>query len=158
IGLADALISRLSRVQRLIVRPTTSVLPFEKSSSSEAAVALGVDFVLDGTVRISGTRIRVSAQLYDAGENATDWAKAFDKDLGDVLELEDSIAEEVATALLPQLTSEERGRLERRGTNVPEAYEAYMRGRYFWSRFSDDGLRKAVAEFQRAIELDPEYA
>lgn len=158
IGLADALISRLSRVQRLIVRPTTSVLPFEESSSSEAATALGVDFVLDGTVRIAGTRIRVSAQLYDAGENATDWAKAFDKDLGDVLELEDSIAEEVATALLPQLTSEERGRLERRGTNVPEAYEAYMRGRYFWSRFSDDGLRKAVAEFQRAIELDPDYA
>lgn len=158
IGLADALISRLSTVQRLIVRPTTSVLPFEQSSSSDAAAALGVDFVLDGTVRIVGSRIRVSAQLYDSAENTTDWAKAFDKDLGDVLELEDSIAEEVASALLPQLTSEERGRLERRGTNVPEAYEAYMRGRYFWSRFTDDGLRKAVSEFQRAIELDPDYA
>lgn len=158
IGLADALISRLSSVQRLVVRPTTSVLAFENSSAYEASQHLGVDYVLDGNVRIIGTRIRVSVQLYSSANDTSEWAKAFDKDLGDVLELEDSIAEQVTASLLPQLTTEERDKLGRRGTNKPEAYEVYMRGRYFWSRFTDEGLVKAVHEFNKAIEIDPNYA
>ncbi|MEQ1764318.1 MAG: protein kinase, partial [Pyrinomonadaceae bacterium] len=158
IGMADALISRLSGIPRIIVRPTTSVLPFANSTPFEAAKHLGTDFVLDGNVRILASRIRVSVQLYDVSNNTTVWAKAFDKDVGDVLELEDSLAEQVSVSLLPRLSPEERDRIARRGTNKPEAYEAYLRGRYFWSRFSDEGLLKAVAEFKRAIELDPNYA
>ena len=158
IGMADALISRLSGVPRIIVRPTTSVLPFGGSNPYEASRQLGVDFVLDGNVRVVGGRIRVSVQLYDAERDTTAWARVFDKDVGDVLELEDSLAEQVSASLLPQLSTEERDRLARRGTNKPEAYEAYIRGRYFWSRFSDEGLLKAVAEFKKAIEIDPNYA
>ncbi|MDI1242505.1 MAG: protein kinase, partial [bacterium] len=158
IGMADALISRLSGIPRIIVRPTTSVLPFANATSLEAARQLGTDFVLDGNVRIVGSRIRISVQLYDAANDTAVWAKAFDKDVGDVLELEDWLAEQVTVSLLPRLSSEERDRLARRGTNKPEAYEAYLRGRYFWSRFSDEGLLKAVAEFKTAIELDPHYA
>ena len=158
IGMADALISRLSGVQRLIVRPTTSVLPFAESNPFTAAQRLDVDHVLDGTVRVLGGRIRVSVQLYNAARDTTDWARAFDKEVGDVLEVEDTIASAVATALLPQLTSEEETKLRKRGTNVPEAYAAYMRGRYQWSRFTNEALKKAVEEFQRAIELDPDYA
>jgi TolB-like protein/Tfp pilus assembly protein PilF len=158
IGLADALISRLSGVQRLVVRPTTSVLPFAESTAFEASKHLGVDYVLDGNVRIAGSRIRVSVQLYSSANDTAEWARAFDKDLGDVLELEDSLAEQVTASLLPRLTAEERDRLNRRGTNKPEAYETYMRGRYFWSRFTDQGLLKAVAEFNKAIEIDPNYA
>ncbi|MEO5860076.1 MAG: protein kinase [Pyrinomonadaceae bacterium] len=158
IGLADALISRLSGIPRIIVRPTTSVLPFANSTPDVAAKSLGTDFVLDGNVRIVGSRIRVSVQLFDASNNTAAWAKAFDKDLGDVLELEDSLAEQVSASLLPRLSPEERDRIARRGTNKPEAYEAYIRGRYFWSRFSDEGLLKAVEEFKKAIELDPNYA
>jgi serine/threonine protein kinase/tetratricopeptide (TPR) repeat protein len=158
IGMADALISRLSGVPRIIVRPTTSVLPFGGSNPYEASRQLGVDFVLDGNVRVVGGRIRISVQLYDAAEDTTAWARVFDKDVGDVLELEDSLAEQVSASLLPQLSTEERDRLARRGTNKPEAYEAYIRGRYFWSRFSDEGLLKAVAEFKKAIEIDPNYA
>ena len=158
IGMADALISRLSGIPRIVVRPTTSVLPFADTTPFSASKQLGTDFVLDGNVRIIGGRIRVSVQLYDAANDTTVWAKAFDKDVGDVLELEDSLAEQVSVSLLPRLSPEERDRIARRGTNKPEAYEAYLRGRYFWSRFSDEGLLKAVAEFQKAIEIDPNYA
>jgi len=158
IGMADALISRLSGLPRLIVRPTTSVLPFSDSNPFEAAKQLGVDYILDGNVRIVGGRIRVSVQLYRASENTTEWAKAFDKDVGDVLELEDALAEQVTASLLPQLSADERDRLGRRGTNKPGAYEAYIRGRYFWSRFTEEGLDKAVGEFNKAIGIDPDYA
>lgn len=158
IGLADALISRLSGVPRLIVRPTTSILPFAAEDPSVAGSRLGVEYVLTGNIRIAGNRIRISVQLMNAVEQSTLWAKAFDEDLGDVLEIEDSLSAQVASSLLPRLTSEERKRLEKRGTNVPAAYEAYLRGRYFWSKFSDEGLMKAVEEFNRAVQLDPEYA
>jgi TolB-like protein len=136
IGMADALVSRLSGVQRLIVRPTTSVLPFEKSDPMTAAQQLGVNHVLDGSVRVLGGRIRVSVQLYNVERNATEWARAFDKEVGDVLEVEDSIASEVAAALLPQLSNEEQNKISKRGTIVPDAYAAYIRGRYQWSRFT----------------------
>lgn len=158
IGLADALISRLSGVQRLVVRPTSSILPFSDEEPFLAGQQLGVDYVLDGNIRRAGNRIRVSMQLLDVAENSTLWAKAFDEELIDVLDLEDLISGNVATALLPQLTGDERKRLEKRGTNKPEAYEAYLRGRYFWSRFTDDGIVKSVEAFHRAIELDPDYA
>ena len=158
IGLADALISRLSGVQRLFVRPTSSVIPFVNSDPFEAGSRLGVDFILDGNVRVSGSRIRISVQLLNAGQNSTRWAKTFDSDLVDVLELEDSISEQVTSSLLPQLTTEERARVEKRGTNKRAAYEAYLRGRYFWSKFTDVDLRKMVEAFNEAIEIDPDYA
>ena len=158
IGLADALISRLSGVQRIVVRPTSSVLPFGDSSPYDAGTKLGVDYVLDGNVRRSGDRIRVSVQLLKVEDNDTKWARAFDEDLKDVLELEDLLAEQVASSVLPEISGEERKRLERRGTNKTKAYGAYMRGRYFWSKFTDSYLLKAVAEFNQAIDIDPDYA
>jgi len=158
IGLADALISRLSGVQRLVVRPTSSVLPFVNADPFEAGRRLGVDFMLDGNVRMSGSRIRVSVQLLNAADNSTRWAKTFDSEMTDVLELEDTLSEQVTSSLLPQLTNEERARVEKRGTNKRGAYEAYLRGRYFWSKFTDVHLRKMVEAFNEAIEIDPEYA
>ena len=158
LGLADALISRLSGIQRLLVRPTTSVIPFTDSDALNAGRNLGVDYVLEGSVRMAAGRIRVSVQLLNVAENSTQWARAFDNDAIEVLSLEDSLAEQVTGSLLPQLTGEERRRLEKRGTNRPDAYEAYLRGRYFWSRFTDPDLLRAVDEFKQAIAIDPEYA
>jgi serine/threonine protein kinase/tetratricopeptide (TPR) repeat protein len=158
IGLADALISRLSGLQRLVVRPTSSVLPFVNADPFDAGRRLGVEFVLDGNVRMSGSRIRVSVQLLNVSDNSTRWAKAFDGEMTDVLELEDTLSEQVTGSLIPQLTSEERARVEKRGTNKPAAYEAYLRGRYFWSKFTDAYLLKAVDAFNQAIEIDPDYA
>ena len=158
IGLADAVITRLSGVQRLVIRPTSSVLPLAETDPFEAGKSLDVDFVVDGNIRVAGERIRVSVQLLDVRENSARWAKAFDHCQADVLDLENTLSEEVARSVLPQLTAEEKRRLEKRSTNKPEAYKAYLRGRYFLSRFSGEHLQKALAEFNQAIEIDPNFA
>ena len=158
IGLADALIARLSGVSRLVVMPTSSVLGFAGEDAIEAGRSLQVDYILDGNIRKFGDRVRVSVQLLNVKESATTWAQAFDEREADLLALEDKISEQVARSLLPQLTTEERGRLDRRGTNVPEAYRAYLRGRYFVNRFTGEHLPLAVEAFNEAAKLDPNYA
>jgi serine/threonine protein kinase/Tfp pilus assembly protein PilF len=158
IGLADALVSRLSAVNRLVVRPTSSVLPFAEEDPIEAGEKIGVDFVLDGNIRRFGERIRVTVQLSNVSEGSTVWAEKFDERFTGVLEIEDVISEKVAKVLLPQLTGEEQRRLGRRGTNNTEAYQAYLRGRYFANQFSDESLRKALESYEQAVRLDPGYA
>jgi len=160
IGLTDALITRLSNVRRFVMRPTSSVLQYADAGVDPFAAGqkLAVDYVLDGSVRRSGERIRVTVQLFSVAENANVWAESFDEKSSDVLELEDSISEKVAQSLIPQLTGEERRQLEKRGTNNPEAYEAYLRGRFHWNQFTPDALLKALDSFQKAINIDPNYA
>jgi serine/threonine protein kinase/tetratricopeptide (TPR) repeat protein len=160
IGLADALIARLSNVRRLIVRPTSSVLRYQSDDTDplQAGRELDVDFIVAGTIRSAGDRIRVTAQLLSVSEGATRWSSAFDENNTDVLSLEDSISEQVARALVPQLTGDERRQLSKRGTDNPEAYEAYLRGRYHWSTLTEDSFARAIECYQRAIELDPDYA
>ncbi len=159
VGLADALVTRLSGMQRLLVRPTSSVVRFgENSDGFAAGNELGVEFIVEGNIRRAGTRIRVTTQLLDVKGNSTRWADKFDEEFTDVLELEDTISERVAKSLLPQLTGEERKRLDKRGTNSPEAYEAYLRGRFFWNQFVPDAFPKAIESFQKAVALDPNYA
>jgi len=158
IGLADALISRLSGVSRLVVIPTSSVLGFAGEDPLEAGRTLGVDYILDGKIRKVGDRVRVSVQLLHVSDAAAKWAQAFDERESDLLALEDKISDQVASSLLPQLTTEERGRLDRRGTNVPDAYRAYLRGRYFVNKFTGEHLPLAVEAFNEAARLDPNYA
>ncbi|MCD9189030.1 MAG: protein kinase [Pyrinomonadaceae bacterium] len=159
-GLADALTMRLSNVRRFLVRPTSSVLNLGKSDVEPFAVGkkLGVDFVVDGNIRRIGNRIRVAAQLLDVGESSTHWAMRFDEDYTDVLALEDSISDRVTRSLLPRLTGEDQRQLAKRGTSSAEAHEAYLRGRFFWSQFTPESLGKAITLFQKAVELDPDYA
>lgn len=159
VGLADSLISRFSNVRRFVVRPTSSVLRFTEDSDSFAAGReLGVDFVVDGSIRRAADRVRVTVQLLSVAENATRWARSFDESVADVLALEDSISEQVTEALVPHLTGEDRVRLGKRGTQNAKAYQAYMRGRYFWNKLTGDSLNKAHDSFQLAIQLDPRYA
>ena len=160
VGLADALITKLSGVRRLAVRPTSAVLRYgdEGSDPLQAGRELGVDFVLDGRIKIAGERIRVSLQLLDIESGTSIWAHQFDERYTDVLELEDSISAKVADALLPELTEGERDQLKKRGTDNPKAFEAYMHGRYFWNQFTPESLAKVIESFQAAINLDPNYA
>ncbi|HKR02078.1 MAG TPA: protein kinase, partial [Pyrinomonadaceae bacterium] len=160
VGLADALITRLSSVHRFVVRPTSSVLRFKGSNADPAKAGreLGVDFIVTGTVRNAGERIRVSAQLFNVEEGGTRWAGTFDEDFTDVLALEDSISKQVAGALVPHLTGDERRQLSKRGTDDPEAYEAFLRGRYYWYTMTEDGFAKAITCYERAAALDPTYA
>jgi serine/threonine protein kinase/tetratricopeptide (TPR) repeat protein len=160
VGLADALISRLSNVHRFVVRPTSSVLRYQSGEIDpfRAGRELGVNFIVTGTIRITGERIRVSLQLLNTIDGGTRWAGKFDENYTDVLSLEDSISEQVARALVPQLTGDERLKLSKRGTDNPDAYEAYLRGRYHWSTLTEDSFAKAITCYYRAIALDPEYA
>jgi TolB-like protein/Tfp pilus assembly protein PilF len=160
IGLTDAIITRLSNVQRLVVRPTSSVLRYHASAVDPliAGRDLGIDYVVDGTLRRVGNRIRVTAQLLSVSEGVTRWAEHFDEDSTDVLQIEDSISERIATALLPQLTGDEQRQLSKRGTDSSEAFESYLRGRYYWNSYTEAGLAKALECFKHAIELDPHYA
>jgi serine/threonine protein kinase/tetratricopeptide (TPR) repeat protein len=159
VGLADALITKLSGVRRLAVRPTSAVLRYgdEASDPVQAGRELGVDFVLDGRIKIVGERIRVSLQLLDIESGTSVWANQFDERYTDALELEDSISAKVADALLPELTEGERDQLKKRGTDNPKAFEAYMRGRYFWNQFTPESLAKVIESFQTAVNLDPNY-
>ncbi|HEX8474338.1 MAG TPA: tetratricopeptide repeat protein [Pyrinomonadaceae bacterium] len=159
VGLADALIARLSAVRRIVVRPTSSVLRYRSDADPLAAGReMGVDYIIDGTIRRAGATLRVSAQLLSVVEGATRWAGKFDEKLTDVLQIEDSISEQVARALVLHLTTDEHRQLGKRGTDNPDAYEAYMRGRYYWSEFTEEGFIRALDSYNRAIELDPSYA
>ncbi|HVQ38088.1 MAG TPA: protein kinase [Pyrinomonadaceae bacterium] len=160
VGLADALITRLSNVQRLIVRPTSSVMQY-RSAGVDPLIAgrdLGVDYIIDGSLRRAGNRLRVTAQLVSVSEGVTRWSEQFDEDSTDVLQIEDSISEQVASALLPQLTRDERQQLSKRGTDSAEAFESYLRGRYYWNSYTESGFAKALDCYNHAIELDPGYA
>jgi len=160
VGLADALITRLSNVRRLVVRPTSSVLRY-RGVELDPLVAgrdLHVDFVVDGSLRRVGERLRVTAQLMDVSEGVTKWADQFDEESKDVLQIEDSISERVTTALLPQLTGDERVQLSKRGTENPAAFEFYLRGRYHWNTYTESGLARAIECYNQAIKLDPNYA
>ncbi|HEX7330054.1 MAG TPA: protein kinase [Pyrinomonadaceae bacterium] len=160
IGLADALITRLSNVRRLVVRPTSSVLRYHGAAIEPlmAGRDLGIDYVVDGSLRRVGNRIRVTAQLLSVSEGVTRWSEQFDEESTDVLQIEDSISEKVASALLPQLTGDEKRQLSKRGTDSSEAFEAYLRGRYYWNSYTEVGLAKALECYKKAIKADPDYA
>ena len=159
VGLADALITRLSAIQRFTVRPTSSVLRY--GAHSDPLVAgreLGVKFVLDGLIRRAGERIRVTIQLLSVRDGIAIWAGQFDEQFTDVLTLEDAISANVAEAITPQLTGDERIKLSKRGTENPQAHEAYLRGRYYWNTFTEEGFARAIVCYNQAIALDPKYA
>jgi tetratricopeptide (TPR) repeat protein len=142
------------------VRPTSSVLRYHASAVDPLVAGrdLGIDYVVDGTLRRVGNRIRVTAQLLNVTEGATRWAEHFDEDSTDVLQIEDSISERIATALLPQLTRDEQKQLSKRGTDNSEAFEQYLRGRYHWNSYTETGFAKALECYKRAIDVDPHYA
>ncbi len=160
IGLADALTTRFSNIRNFIVRPTSSVLPFagEKTDPFAAGKNLAVEYIVEGNIRRVGERIRVSVQLLNVEDEATDWSFPFDEKYTDVLTIEDSISEQVAKSLLPQLSGADMRRLEKRGTDNAEAYEAFLRGRYYLNSMNEENLRKAVGFFEQAIALDADYA
>jgi TolB-like protein/Flp pilus assembly protein TadD len=159
-GMADALITRLSRIKEIAVRPTTSITRFVDTTSSpgELGRELRADVVLCGSVRRSAGQVRVSVQLIDVASEAALWADKFDEAPADIFAIEDSISERVADALAPELTGQERRALSRRATQNADAYDLYLRGRFWLSRRTGETLRKAIGCFERAVLLDPQYA
>jgi tetratricopeptide (TPR) repeat protein len=124
----------------------------------EIARELNVDAVVEGTVTRSGSRVRVTVQLVHAPTDRHVWARSYERELREVLALQGELAGAIAQAIKVKLQPEEQRRLTRTTTVQPDAYEAYLRGRFYWSERSPESLLKAVGYFQQAIERDPTYA
>ena len=160
LGLTDALIARLSKIRRFMVRPTSSILAFGETITDpiKAGKTLNVDYIIDGNIKKANDRLRVSIQLLNVKDNAAVWATSIDEKLADVLTLEDTLSNKVVEALLPQLTGSDLAEFTKRGTDIPEAFEQYLRGRYYFNSFTEEGLAKAFVAFHTAISADPNYA
>ena len=159
IGMTDALITKLSNVQRIIVRPTGSVRKFATSQDPLAAGReLKVAAIVDGTVQRLNNRIRVSVRLLRVSDGRPLWADKFDQDFNDVFSIQDSISERIASALVRNLTGEEAKRVNKHYTVNAEAYELFAKGRYSFEQRTDTGLKQAVLYFEQAIQKDPGYA
>ena len=159
-GLADALITKFSNVEELIIRPTSSILKYANLNQDllEIGRELEVDSILEGTFQISGSRIRVTVQLVNAYNGAPLWADRFDCDLADMFALQDAISERVVQSLPLSLTATERARLRVRYTKNPEAYKYYMKGRFYWNKRTSKGLLKAIESFEWSLKKDPNDA
>ncbi len=160
LGMADALITRLSNVQQLVVRPSSSILKYASPDQDplEAGRQQRVDAVLDGKIQRAAERVRVTVQLLRVQDGQQLWADKFDEKFTDIFALQDAISERVAAALALELTGSEQDRLTKRYTENAEAYQLYLRGRYFWNKRTGESLQKGIEYFSQAIEKDSHYA
>ena len=160
LGMADALITKLSRLRQVTVRPTRAVLKYAEREHDVLTLGreLKVDAVLDGSIQRAGEQVRVTAQLVDARDGKPLWADTFDEKFTNIFGLQDRVAAQVARALTPDLTGEEQHSLAKHYTDSPEAFQAYVKGRYFWNKRTPDSLKKAVEYFEQATAADPNYA
>lgn len=159
-GMTDALITNLTRISSLRVISRTSSMQYKKARKPlrEIAKELKVDGIIEGTVQRAGNQVRISVQLLHGPSDTHLWAREYERDLSDIVALQREMARAVAEEIRIQLTPEESQSLAGGAAVNPEAYEAYLRGRYFWNRRTEEGLRRGLARFQQAIERDPNYA
>jgi DNA-binding winged helix-turn-helix (wHTH) protein/tetratricopeptide (TPR) repeat protein len=160
LGMADTLIARLSNSRNLIVRPLSSVRRYGglEQDPQAAGRELGVESVLDGSIQRSADRIRLTARLINVVDGASLWVGTFDEKATDVFTVQDAISERVAGALALPLNNEEKRGLTKRYTENLEAYDLYLKGRYYWNKLIPPEVRKSIQFFQQAIDLDPTYA
>jgi adenylate cyclase len=159
-GLTEELISQISQVRGLSVIARTSVAPYKTAPKSIAEVGseLGVDTILEGSVRKAGNRIRITLQLIDVESQRHIWASSYDRDIGDVFAVQTDIAERTAGALRLELTRAEHPGAPRRPTINVTAYDRYLRGLVAGADLSANGLEEAIRCFEEATRLDPGFA
>jgi TolB-like protein/Flp pilus assembly protein TadD len=159
LGMADALIIKLSGLSDIIVRPTSAVRRYVSSSkgTQEIARQLNVESILEGNIYCSGDHVRLTTQLINVNNETPLWAGKFDQQLTNIFDVEDSISEQVAQALMLNLTGHDRTRLTKHYTENIEAYQLYLKGRYHWAKRLSERTRIASEQFRAAIDLDPNY-
>jgi DNA-binding winged helix-turn-helix (wHTH) protein/TolB-like protein/Tfp pilus assembly protein PilF len=160
VGIADTLITRLSSVPALNVRPASAVRKYSDPEQDPAAVGriLKVDTVLDGSVQTMLDKIRVTLRLIRVRDAKPLWAATLDGNSGDLFSLQDSVSQEVARALKLQLSPNEKDAFVKRSTDDSGAYRSYLKGRFFLGKRSPEGYEKAIDYFQEATRADPSYA
>src|SRR5215472_8385587 len=158
-GLTEALINILARIGALRVTSRTSAMRYRKTDKTVPQVAreLNVDAILEGTVLRAGDRVRISVQLIHAPADTHLWAESYDRDLRDILALHAEVAQAVAREVQIKLTPHDYANFAHAHPVAPEAYEAYLKGRYYWNRRPAE-LQSAMQQFEEAISKDPNYA
>jgi TolB-like protein/DNA-binding winged helix-turn-helix (wHTH) protein/Flp pilus assembly protein TadD len=159
-GMTDELITDLAQIRALRVISRTSVMGYKgvRKPLPEIARELNVDAVVEGTVLRSGDQVRITAQLIQAPADKHLWAESYEGNLRDTLALQKEVARNIAEQIRIEVTPREQAALKSGKAIDPEAYEAYLKGRYFWNKRTADGLKKAVDYFNQAIAKDPNYA
>src|ERR1700677_2027520 len=159
-GMTDELITDLAQISALRVISRTSVMVYKgaRKPLPEIARELNVDAVVEGTVLRAGDQVRITAQLIDASTDKHIWSQSYEGELRDTLALQDRVARSIAEQIKISLTPREQAALKSATAVNPEAYESYLKGRYFWDKRTADGLKVALAYFNQAIEEDPNYA
>jgi TolB-like protein/DNA-binding winged helix-turn-helix (wHTH) protein/Tfp pilus assembly protein PilF len=159
-GMTDELITDLGQISALRVISRTSVMSYKRARKPlpEIARELNVDAVVEGTVLRSGNQVRITAQLVQASDDKHLWARSYEGDLRDTLALQNRVARAIAEQIRISLNPQEQAALNDVKVVNPQAYESFLKGRYFWNKRTADGLKAAAAYFNQAIEEDPRYA
>ena len=159
-GMTDALITNLAQFGSLRVISRTSAMHYKGSHKSlpEIARELNVDAVVEGSVTRSGNQVRITAQLLDAHSDRHLWAKAYDRDTREIMSLQQDVADSIAREIQAKLTPQENLRQAQNRQVDPEAYDDYLRGLYFWHKFTEPGMRQAQEYLEKSVQKDPSYA
>jgi TolB-like protein/DNA-binding winged helix-turn-helix (wHTH) protein len=159
-GMTETLITDLAQVHSLRVISRTSAMHYKNTTKplSEIAGELSVDAVVEGAVIRSGSHVRITAQLIRASNDQHLWAESYDRDMRDILSLQGEVARDIAQQVEVAIAPDESARLTSARTTVPEAYEAYLQGRFAFNKATVDSTREAIRFFGTAIGLDPQYA
>jgi TolB-like protein/DNA-binding winged helix-turn-helix (wHTH) protein/Tfp pilus assembly protein PilF len=160
LGMADALITKLTNIREINIRPTSAVRKYSTQDQDPVAAGreLRVDAVIEGSVQRVGEQLRVTVQLVSVRDRAPLWADKFDEHFTNIFAVQDRISEQVARALTLSLSSAEKELLTKRYTESSEAYQLYLKGRFFWNKRTVEGLKKGISYFNEAVEKDPSYA
>jgi len=159
-GISESMINSLSQLPELRVMAWSTVSRYRslQVDPREAARELGVRAVLTGRIMQLGERLVIKTELVDARDGSHLWGASYNCQPSEILDIEAVISSEISEKLLLRLTTEERKQLTKRYTDNVEAYHAYLRGRYYWNKRTDEGVRKAIEHFNQAIDNDPSYA
>src|ERR1700719_1033782 len=159
-GMTDELITDLAQISALRVISRTSVMVYKgvRKPLPQIARELNVDAVVEGTVLRSGDQVRITAQLIEASTDKPLWSQSYEGEVRDTLALQNRVAGAIADQIRINLTPQEQSALKKVKVVNPEAYESYLKGRYFWNKRTADGLKAALAYFKQATEEDPKYA
>ncbi len=159
-GLTENIINSLSQLPKLRVVPRSTVFRYKGQTTDLQKIGkdLKVRAVLTGRIAQRGDTLNIQAELIDIQRDSQLWGQQYSRKLADLLAVQEEIAKEISEKLKLQLTGEEKTRLAKRQTENTEAYQLYLKGRYYWNRRTTEGLNKSIEYFQQAIEKDPNYA
>src|SRR5881398_2417985 len=159
-GVQDEILTRLAKVADLKVISRTSTQHFKSTPENLPQIAkqLGVAHILEGSVQKAADQVRVNVQLINAMTDAHLWAETYDRKLTDIFAVESDIAKTIAETLQAKITGSEKNSIAKAPTANPEAYELYLKGRFFWNKRTGEDLHKAIGYFEQAIAKDPDYA